>query len=368
MKRPFAGKKAVVTAAQMALLSGVLSAVLSGCGTPGAPMPPSLGLPQTVGDLSAARVGDRVTLHWTMPRRNTDKLLLKGNVSARVCRRSGNSACEMAGGDLAIAPGSEGNFTETLPAALVSGTPRLVTYFVELKSSRGRSAGLSNGATILAGGAPAPVEGLTASVNRRGVVLHWKGGTETTSIRLERTLLSAPAPRAKNTLPGTPAEPVLQKLSLDPEEAAGHSAVDTSAHFGESYRYRVQRVARQVVDGKLVELAGEFSEPVRVDVLKEFPPAVPTGLAAVAVAGESGNFMDLNWQPVTESGLAGYLLYRSEDNGAWEKLTEKPIATPFFRDGAVRSGHSYRYAVCSVGQSGHVSARSEEAAESVPEP
>jgi len=50
---------------------------ITGCGTPGAPLPPSLKLPDPVTDLSAARTGNQVTLTWTMPKKNKDKLLLK---------------------------------------------------------------------------------------------------------------------------------------------------------------------------------------------------------------------------------------------------------------------------------------------------
>src|SRR5260370_29321123 len=48
-------------------------AVLAGCGTPGAPQPPSLNLPKPVEDLRATRPGDNAMLTWTPPRQTTDK-------------------------------------------------------------------------------------------------------------------------------------------------------------------------------------------------------------------------------------------------------------------------------------------------------
>src|SRR5689334_1843035 len=45
---------------------------LAGCGTPGAPRPPSLRLAETVRDLTASRQGSTVTLTWTEPARTTD--------------------------------------------------------------------------------------------------------------------------------------------------------------------------------------------------------------------------------------------------------------------------------------------------------
>ena len=148
------------TVALSAELAAVLAAglLLCGCGMPGAPLPPSLNLPDPVTDLAATRTGDQVSLAWTMPRKNTDKLLLKGNVQARVCRREGASDSCAPAASLQLAPGADGAFTETLPPALAAGTPRALAYFVELRNSKGRSAGLSNAAAVLAGGAPEPVD------------------------------------------------------------------------------------------------------------------------------------------------------------------------------------------------------------------
>jgi hypothetical protein len=61
----------------VALAAGL---AITGCGTPGAPLPPSLKLPDQVTDLSATRTGNQISLTWTMPKKNTEKLLLKGNV------------------------------------------------------------------------------------------------------------------------------------------------------------------------------------------------------------------------------------------------------------------------------------------------
>src|SRR6185312_2292547 len=174
--------------------------LVGGCGLPGAPQPPSLNLPRKVADLTAARAGNQVALHWTMPSRNTDSTLMKGPVEAQICRRDDAAGPCAFTGTLQLAPGANGTATQVMPVPLATGSPRAVTYFVELKNSRGRSAGLSNGTTVLAGQAPPPVTGLTAEMARDGVVLHWDelppgrqaGATE---VRLQRTLVSSAAPR-----------------------------------------------------------------------------------------------------------------------------------------------------------------------------
>jgi fibronectin type 3 domain-containing protein len=128
-------------------------------------------------------------------------------------------------------------------------------------------------------------------------------------------------------------------------------------------------VARVTVAGKTLELAGELSAPMRVEALDIFPPAVPTGLAAVATTGENGagNAIDLSWQPVTDADLAGYAVYRREGDGGWQRISPAgPLVPPAFYDSQVQPGHIYRYAVSSIDQGGHESARSAETEETVP--
>lgn len=352
-----------LAAALPALLTG-----LSGCGTPAAPQPPSLNLPDRVADLAAVRTGNSVLLTWTMPKRNTDKLALTSDVAAHVCREEAAGACEAAGPDQMLAPGAVRTFSDTLPPALAAGSPRVLRYFVELKNQKGRSAGLSNAAMVLAGLAPSPVVGLTAEVRKDGVVLRWTPAGETVPVRLQRTLLTPPTAKAKQGPLSAPPEPLEQNLVVDTETQSGR-AIDKSILFGETYSYRAQRVARVEQNGQTVELAGEFSAPVRVAALDVFPPALPTGLAAVATLGEAGASpaIDLSWQPDSEADLAGYIVYRREGDGAWMRISSaQPVVGPAFHDAQVHAGHTYHYAVSAIDQGGHESAHSAEAEETVP--
>src|SRR5580704_7074460 len=158
-------------AALVAALAATVA--LAGCGMPGAPLPPSLHLPVRVGDLSSVRTGNQVVLTWTMPKRDTDKVPLKDNVTVRICRNeTAASGCSSAA-TFALAPQADGAFTDKLPPTLAEGAPRVLTYFVELDNRKGRTAGLSNGAQILAGEAPTAVNGLAAEMRRDGVLLQW---------------------------------------------------------------------------------------------------------------------------------------------------------------------------------------------------
>jgi len=347
------------------VVAAVAACVLAGCGTPGAPQPPSLNLPERVSDLAAVRTGTRVELNWTMPRRNTDKLLLKAPVAVRVCRAEGSAACVDAG-TVSAAPGEHAHWAETLPPAEASGPGRALAYFVELKNHNGRSAGLSNAAAVVAGAPPAPVEALQAEVRKTGVLLHWKPDSSDTPVRLKRTLLTPASAKEKENLLGPAAESRENSLRVDDAESG--RALDRTARFGEAYEYRAQRVETVPLEGRELELPGEISAPVRVEVKDVFPPDPPQGLAAVAVADGKILAIDLSWQPNTEDDLAGYVVYRSEEGGAWVRISPAALVNvASYRDMSVRAGQTYRYAVTAVDRGGHESARSAEAEETAPD-
>lgn len=339
-------------------------------------MPPSLNLPAAVSDLAATRTGDQVSLTWTMPRKTTDKLLLKNNIAARVCRREDAGECTAVGGDLEFTPGATGNFTETLPATLQTDKPRALAYYVELRNRNGRSAELSNASVVVAGQAPGPVIGLNAELRKSGVLLRWKpDGTEPDSeqmaIRLRRTLLTletnARLKKQESLLTPEP-EPVERNLLVEPGKNVLERALDEEVRAGQSYEYRAQRIVRITVDGKKLELAGALSAPVRIQVKDIFPPAMPTALAAVAAVEDSGSFIDLSWQPVGDTDLSGYIVYRAEGEGAWGRISPaQPVIGPAYRDSQVQARHTYRYRVSSIDQTGHESAPSAETQETVPE-
>jgi len=364
--------------ARHAVLAGALVFLMAlgfaGCGTPGAPQPPSLNLPERVVDLSAVRAGATVTLRWTMPRKTTDHVLLETPIVVRVCRAdrpvTAKGALEVCNrvGTVSLLPGATGTFEDSLPLELRAGQPWQTHYAVELMNKAGHSAGLSNAAIVLAGTAPARIEGLSAEVRPDGVALRWQGG-EQTAVRLHRQLLSPTVKSAQgSTLMQAPPESPTRTLLVDGTDQTGggpDKAIDSSVRFGNTYEYKAQRIQRVNLDGKVYELAGELSIPLRVEVIDTFPPAVPTGVAAVYVAEDKS--IDLSWQPNSEDDLAGYIVYRAENNETWVRISaEEPLSVPAFRDNAIQPGHTYRYTISAIDKGGHESQKSVEAAESVP--
>ena len=184
--------------AAIAAASGLATVGLTGCGTPGAPLPPSLNLPDPVTDLSATRTGNVVKLTWTMPAKNTDKLKLKDNVLVHICRREGDGPCTQAGADQSLPPKANGIVTETLPhcpGRRPSPQAQLLCRAQNKRAAlrvieRGHDSCRAGSASSHGPGCRGPAKG--------GVVLHWNATASTkdsgsfTAIRLHRNLIGAP--------------------------------------------------------------------------------------------------------------------------------------------------------------------------------
>ncbi|PYX11258.1 MAG: hypothetical protein DMG85_06200, partial [Acidobacteria bacterium] len=97
-----------------------------------------------------------------------------------------------------------------------------------------------------------------------------------------------------------------------------------------------------------------------------FPPAVPSGLEAVASGVGQPPFVDLIWAPNTDADLAGYNIYHHEQGGQPMKINSELVKTPAFRDTTAAGGKKYFYSITAVDLRGNESAHSEEASETVP--
>jgi Fibronectin type III domain len=309
-----------------------------------APQPPSLKLPEPVTDLAAQRTGDVVTLHWTMPKRATDKVMLVEDQRAEVCRHLNGGRCDIAA-NLLLAPQSAADFTDHLSGALASGPLRPLTYTVELENHAGQSAGPSNAAATAAGAAPAQVADLRAQAQADGKLVEKAGAAKS------RTPPREQAPE--------------QTLEFTGQDEG--TVLDRNAALDHTYTYTVQRIAKLALEGKSVEVASAPSESITIDARDVFPPAVPQGLQTVADA--EGRAIDLSWQPDTEADLAGYSVYRREagSNTPPVRISAQGQTAPSFRDVTAQPGHRYEYSVSAIDHDGNESQRSAEVEESLPQ-
>jgi hypothetical protein len=132
---------------------------------------------------------------------------------------------------------------------------------------------------------------------------------------------------------------------------------DTSFAFDYTYVY----VVRSVIQADGSELESATSPPLIVTPRDTFPPAAPQGVvAALLPAASPGTLVvDLSWSISLETDLAGYRVYRSEQEGTrGQVLNQELLPTPAVRDTSVQPGHRYWYTVTAVDRAGNESAPS----------
>jgi hypothetical protein len=355
----------MIVALRVAVAALILPPLLmmAGCGLPSAPQPPSLKLPEPVTDLTAARYGDQVRLNWTMPKRTTDKVLLKEAQKAHICRRVETGPCETVA-DQTFTPDAPAEFVDHLPPAITTGPAKLLAYTVDLVNHAGHSAGPSNTAVTAAGAPPAPVDGLTAIAQPDGVVLRWHSTGADQLLRIHRVLVSTPDAPKSSQATGSPAPP---QQTLEVTGADQGQALDRDAALDHTYRYSAERVLRLTLDGKSFEVLSKPSETITINARDIFPPTAPRDLQAVA--DPEARAIDLSWAPNTEPDIAGYVVYRRDIASAAPVIRISPPneVAPSSRDPNPLPGHRYAYSVSAIDLDGNESPRSAEAEESLPQ-
>jgi len=345
----------------------------AGCGTPGAVQLPSLNLARPVEDLTASRKGNKVSLEWTLPSKNTDRTLvqLKHLGDTLVCREVETelmSSCHQVG---TVTPPKgpqrkknepeqkiRMTYSDTLPLGLEEKDPAgFATYAIEIMNDRSRSAGLSNQVAIPLAPAIAPPSQLSAEVGADGVHLLWSGGVQpaaaaglTYRYRIERRPAGAGGYIALNEV----------------EPSPDGSYLDQTSEWEQKYQYRITSVTEVRANGRQASVEGDDSSPTEVFTKDIYPPAMPAGLQAVFSSIGQKPFVDLTWAPNSESDVAGYNIFRRSVGGDWEKLNPKPVQVASFRDETVKAGTKYEYSVSAVDLRGNESPKSAPTSEEVP--
>jgi hypothetical protein len=344
-----------------------LTLALTGCGVPGTPLPPSLGLPKPVGDLKAVRKGANVNLTWTAPKETTDGELIRKPGKMIIYRDSLTSAPAQARAEMALEPTLKADRPEKMLAqdALEAflQPPRSIdflVYTVVAQNSLGKSAGPSNQATIALVSTMAPPEDVRTSLSGQGVTISFAtGAAPQTETRMATQYLYRIMRREEGTT---------QSVAAGQVRPANAAAMffDSDIEWEKHYEYWVTPVTLWDNQTRRGEVEGDDSPIVKVFAHDTFPPATPSGLQAVFSGVGQKPFIDLTWTPNTEPDLAGYNVYRHGEGQPPVKVNGDLLRTPSSRDLDVQAGSKYFYSVSAVDLRGNESAKSEEASEVVP--
>jgi hypothetical protein len=302
--------------------------LLCSCAYVGPPMPPSLMIPQPIADLTAVERAGRLVIGFTAPAAATDGVALHmlKQVDLRVGAASPNwesSARRIENSVVEPGPGHV-----DIPVRDWIGQEILIK--VRTEGRHGRFSEWSNGVRMKV--LPPPAQpSLKVEASAEGVRLSWTPEPE--SVTEYRVMRLGP----------TDQEPVVIANVKKPDYT------DILAEYGKHYQYAVQAFVKTGDS----EAQSAMSETEAITPIDIFPPALPSGLTAIAGTGS----IELSWNPDTEPDLRGYHVFRATGEGPFERIGEL-VETPAYSDHAVQSGKQYRYQLSAVDQIGNESKRS----------
>jgi hypothetical protein len=365
-------------------------ALLAGCGVPGEPTERKAPIPTAVTDLAAAQQGDNVILTFTFPKDSVEGRELKQPPAIEIFRDFQPVPASSTSASPAAIPKAP-TLLVTIPSAMVDqyDTRRQIhyedalqpedftqhpntkaVYIVRTRTSPKKVSADSNAAALRVAPAPDPIADLKAEVTHQGIILTWTPPQKTAVgpappialykiFRREVSQATAPAP-TPGALPSHAPNP-----GVPIDEIPAPPFRDTQIQFGKTYRYTVRSVA-QYPDLQVESLD---SPAIEVTPLDTFPPAAPQGLVVVLVPaqGAAPGYLDLSWSISAENDIAGYNIYRSEqESAAGQKQNPELLRTPAFRDMNVVPGHRYFYKVTAVDRVGNEGPASAAASGEVP--
>ena len=369
-----------------ACLCGAALFSLAGCGAPGEPTPPAPPIPSTVADLSARQRGDGVHLTFTLPTKSITGDRLAETPAIEVLR---GSAKENGAPDAKTF-----RVVETIPGKLVVKDPKedhveildpispeetkahpgiTIAYEVRTRASKKRASANSNAVVLKLYPVAEHIAAVQARVTEAAIELSWippaktSGGEPLSGAASYRIYRGEIDPSSAEAAAKDLADAKWRvKLTLiGPAESPSYR--DTGFEFGKTYVYVVRSAVFPA--GEVIE-SGDSASAV-VAPVDTFPPAAPTGIVAAVLPGatEGSVQVDLSWSINSETDLAGYRVYRSEQEGTrGASITPEALLTPSVRDTSVQPGHRYWYTVTAVDRAGNESAPSQQIALDIAQP
>ncbi|MGB0035684.1 MAG: fibronectin type III domain-containing protein [Candidatus Acidiferrales bacterium] len=355
----------------------VLSLVLGGCAAPAEPVERKPHVPVAVTDLAIEQQSKDISLAFTVPKESTDHRALKLPPAIEVYRAFQPGA---ASGTPTLAAPPNPTLLATIPSEVVSRssvrgrfayvdsiqpddwahhTGEQVVYIVRTSASKKKESADSNLVSIPLYPPPEAIDHIVAKVQPDSVVLEWTPPAKTIAGTPEPPLAGFRIYRAEAAegagQPPAAGNPKLASPLARIGEADANSPIyrDMQIGFGKTYVYSVRSAVQYA--SEILESADSW---VVVTPRDTFPPAVPQGLVVVVIPAQGGvpATLDLSWAISPETDIAGYNVYRSEQEAArGERLNSELLRSPSYRDMSVVPGRRYFFSVTAVDRSGNES-------------
>lgn len=257
------------------------------------------------------------------------------------------------------------------PPAAASAPPAMHRFYFAIPfSPRGRPGPPGASTDLTLAQVPAPPTDLAVTYDALGIHLAWDPSGGLVGFLLDREIPMEPAPFDDPSAAATaiaPAGPTRYNVYADvapdpfdlpgprpvaaPWRAAPPAPMNASplaaTTLNDTVEFERERCyAVRAVRGAAPNVAESDPTPrVCVRPIDVFPPAPPTGLAAVAGEGA----ISLIWEPSNDADAGGYLVLRGEAGDATlQPLTPAPIFDASYRDASVTAGKRYIYAVVAI--------------------
>jgi hypothetical protein len=336
--------------------------------------------------LTVQQAGDAVLLTFTMPKKSTRGERLKEVPTLEVLRGTQKAdgtpdaksfrVVDTVPGSLIANYTQEGKveFRDPVPAGEIrEHAGETLVYRVRTRVSDKKTSADSTDVSLRMYAVPARIESLDARLTQSGIQLKWavpdrtSGGELLSQIQefhiYRGELDAASAAAAAKDL----GQAVWKSRLLQLAATTAPEFLDTGFDYGKTYAYLVRSVV--LADG--IQRESGDSQAAVVTPRNIFPPATPQGIVAAVIPGSAAGswVVDLSWSINVETDLAGYRVFRSEQEGTrGHILAPDPLPTPAYRDNSVLSGKRYWYTVTAVDRAGNESAPSAVVAVDVAQP
>lgn len=347
--------------------------VFCGCGVPGEPQPRRPPVPVAVTDLSARQLGDGVALAFTLPREATDGRPLSEPPAVEIFRAVSADGTKPKKGaarlvytvpsalvDTYVTDGRL-QFADPLPPEEVRAHPGAqYQYIVRTRASKHRASADSNSIILRWYPVAERISGVHTRSSEQAIELSWLAPARTSTGEPLSSVSGYRVYRAE--IEPASASAAAQDLSkaalrtplglLAPSPSTSYS--DTQFEFERTYLYSI----RSVTPAGAGTVESADSSPVVVTPHDVFPPAPPHSLVVVFVPASPSApaHAELSWEISPETDLAGYHVYRSEqEDTRGALLTPDVLLAPAFRDMPIVLGHHYFYRVTALDRAGNES-------------
>ena len=381
---------------RLVLLFSLLGSLiwLVSCAAPGEPIERKPQVPTAITDLAAQQQGNDVILTFTLPKDTVDHRPLKKTPAIEVYRGFDPPAAATTGTQeplfliLTIPPAMVANYSEKNRIRVIE-----LARFQRFVSARGldgvvhsphtriREKRISGFESRLCACLPSarshPGSSCGSGAQRHPSYLDSATTDNCRPYTLNRYSIAAyhiyRAETAPELQPSTPPAasgvvsgvPKLKVPLARIGESTEPTFQDRQVEFGKTYVYSV----RSLVQYSDVAVESADSNLVIATPRAIFPPEAPQNLTVVLVPaqGENSAYLDLSWAISAETDIAGYNVYRSEQDGVpGRRLNSELLLTPAFRDMNAVPGHQYVYTATAVDRAGNESPASASASGSIP--